>query len=409
MNSNSQPERILSLDVLRGFALMGILLMNIQLFAMPGAAYINPFAYGDMQGANLGVWLVSHTIADQKFMTLFSVLFGAGILVFSQNAQRKGQSAVSLHYQRNFWLLLFGIIHGYLLWPGDILFSYALCAFAVFLMRNKSVTTLFVCGLVMLSIASLLSLATGFSMAYMPPEAIESIGKSWKPDEMALSEEIAAYTGGFSTALKQRIEDTAFMQSYMLLNYFFWRAGGLMLIGMALFKSGFFALRLSSKQYGLIALLSLPIGWAIVIYGINVNMAHQFSIEYSMFIGSQFNYWGSLLVALGYACLIMIMVKQKMFIGLQTRLAMVGKTAFSNYIFHTLVCSAVFYWLGFMGQFSRVEQLVTVVAIYALQLVLTPIWLNHYRYGPLEWFWRSLTYRQFQPMKRTHGELATGH
>ena len=409
MKKSPQNERILSLDVLRGFALMGILLMNIQLFAMPGAAYINPYAFGDMQGVNLWVWMVTHVVADQKFMTLFSVLFGAGILVFSQNAENKGLSAVSLHYQRNFWLMLFGLLHGYLLWQGDILFSYALCAFAVFLLRNKSVTTLFVCGILMLSIASLLSLATGFSMPYMPPEAIESIGKSWTPDGLALSQEIAAYTGGFSTALEQRLEDTAFMQSYMLLNYFFWRAGGLMLIGMALYKCGFFALRLSGKQYALIAILSLPVGMGVVVYGVFINMEHEFSLEYSMFIGSQFNYWGSLLVALGYGSLIMMMVKQKVFVGLQTRLAMIGKTAFSNYIFHTLACSAIFYWFGFMGQFSRAEQLLTVVVIYAVQLVVTPIWLNHYSYGPLEWFWRSLTYRKFQPMKRVQGDLATGH
>ena len=406
MNDTTQ-SRIASLDVLRGFALMGILLMNIQLFAMPTAAYINPYAYGDMQGVNFVVWSFNHLFADQKFMTLFSVLFGAGILVFCQNAVKKGHSAASLHYQRNFWLMVFGLIHGYLLWHGDILFSYALCAFVVFLFRNQSVTTLVVSGLVMISIASLLSLATGFAIPYIPAEGIEGMTKSWKPTETAIQHEIAAYTGGFSTALAQRTNDTVFMQSYMFLNYFFWRAGGLMLIGMALFKAGFFALRFSVTQYACTALICATVGFAVTIYGVEANLKAQFSLEYSMFIGSQFNYWGSLLVSMAYACIIMIMVKQHVLMPLQKRLAMIGKTAFSNYIFHTLACSVLFYFAGYMGQFERAEQLLTVFIIYGLQLILTPLWLKHYQYGPLEWLWRSLTYRQFQPMKQT--QLASGY
>ena len=142
--NHTQPVRIAMLDVLRGFALLGILLMNIQSFSMPGAAYLNPYAYGDMEGANYWVWTLSHVLADQKFMGLFSMLFGVGVLVFCQRAEDKGHAAASLHYRRMGWLFLFGLAHGYLFWYGDILFSYALCGCLVFLMRRKSVKTLVV-------------------------------------------------------------------------------------------------------------------------------------------------------------------------------------------------------------------------------------------------------------------------
>ena len=121
-----QQERIQSLDVLRGFAILGILIMNVQSFAMPGAAYLNPMAYGDLTGPNKWVWILSHLFADQKFMTIFSILFGAGVVLFSESAEKKLGKSAGLHYRRTFWLLLIGLFHAHIIWYGDILVSYAL-------------------------------------------------------------------------------------------------------------------------------------------------------------------------------------------------------------------------------------------------------------------------------------------
>lgn len=118
-------ERIVSLDVLRGFAVLGILIMNIQSYAMPGAAYFNPMAYGDLTGLNKWVWILSHIFADQKFMTLFSILFGAGIVLMTGKVEARGQRSAGLHYRRTFWLFIIGMMHAYLLWHGDILVTYA--------------------------------------------------------------------------------------------------------------------------------------------------------------------------------------------------------------------------------------------------------------------------------------------
>jgi uncharacterized protein len=147
----SQPirpsQRIVALDALRGFAILGILIMNIQSFAMIEAAYFNPTAYGDLTGLNKWVWILSHMLADQKFMTIFSMLFGAGIILFTTRAEAKGRSALKLHYRRTFWLLVIGLLHAYLLWTGDILVPYALCALVVVLFRKWSPTMLAIVGL----------------------------------------------------------------------------------------------------------------------------------------------------------------------------------------------------------------------------------------------------------------------
>lgn len=134
-------ERIVSLDVLRGFAILGILIMNIQSFSMISAAYLNPTAYGDLTGLNRVVWTLSHLFADLKFISIFSMLFGAGIVLFARRLEAKGLRAGPVHYRRAIWLLLIGLAHGFLLWYGDILAIYGLVGLIVYLMWRRSPPT----------------------------------------------------------------------------------------------------------------------------------------------------------------------------------------------------------------------------------------------------------------------------
>ncbi|MDF2179478.1 DUF418 domain-containing protein [Aliiglaciecola sp. CAU 1673] len=388
----SLNQRLISLDVLRGIALLGILLMNIQSFAMPGAAYINPTAYGDLTGINLWVWSLSHIFADQKFMALFSMLFGVGVLVFTDNAKQKSTSVATLHYRRMGWLLLFGLIHGYLIWYGDILFCYALCGMLLYWVRNCRVRTLLLLAFVAAIIGSALNLLTGFAIAQLPPEALVEMNKSWLPSAAQLQQELDAYRGSYLEALAFRAEETLFMQTYVMLTMFIWRALAMMLLGMALYRLGFFSLRLSVRRYVVIATTTLLMGLALVLFGLSQHFQQDFALQYSMFTGTQFNYWGCFLMATGYAALIMAWVKAGGLCWFQSRLAAVGKTAFSNYILQSLLCTGLFYGLGLFGHLSRYEQLLVVQAIWLLQLVLAPIWLKHFQYGPLEWLWRGLTY-----------------
>jgi uncharacterized protein len=171
---------------------------------------------------------------------------------------------------------------------------------------------------------------------------------------------------------------------------------------MALFKAGFFHMGWQTKTYMRGIFIVLPFGLILVGLGLYNNIKRDFSLEYSMFIGSQYNYWGSILVAFGYACAVMLMAKTGFASRLQNRLAAIGKTAFSNYILHTVVFTSLFYGygLGLFGDVLRWQQLLLVIVMWMVQLWCSAIWLKYYRFGPLEWVWRSLTYARLQPMKR---------
>lgn len=392
-------ERLVAMDVMRGFALLGILMMNIQSFAMPGAAYLNPMAFGDFAGINQAVWVFSHLFADQKFMTLFSMLFGAGVLLFCEKASEKGVSAGRLHYKRNLWLLVFGLMHGYFFWYGDILFSYAMCGFIVYLFRNRSIKTLVSSALLLMLLSSLYSVWMGLSISHFPTDALRGMKEAWAPDEANIAKEIAAYLGGFTSALAYRAEETAFMQTYVFLTTFIWRATAMMLLGMALYKSGFFHLTWQKSSYQKLILITFPIGAGLVLTGLQQHFSHDFALQYSMFIGNQFNYWGSVLMGLSYAALIMLLVNGGRLQSFQARLAAIGKTAFSQYILQTLVFTTLFYGygLGLFAETARWQQCIMVLAMWLFQLWLAPSWLAKFRFGPLEWLWRSLTYGRLQP------------
>jgi uncharacterized protein len=399
----TQPtERIVSLDVLRGFAVLGILIMNIQSFSMIGAAYLNPTAYGNFEGANKWVWIVSHVLADMKFMTLFSILFGAGVVLFTERLKAKGIKSVALHYRRTLWLLVFGLAHAYLLWYGDILVAYAISGLWVVLFRKSKPKTLLIIGLVVFSIASVLYLLTGMSLPFMPEESKEGMLLGWLPGQEYINAEIAAYQCTWLEQMNQRIDGSIMMQTIVFFMQTGWRAGGLMLIGMALYKWGILSAKKSRRFYVKLGAICLFAGLVIVIFGMKTNFDNNFSMEYSFFIGSQFNYWGSLLVSLGYLSLVVIFVKSGIMPGLQRRVKAVGQMAFTNYLMQTIICTTIFYGHGFglYGKMERMEQIMLVFAIWIFQMILSPVWLKYFRFGPFEWLWRGLTYRNFQPIKK---------
>lgn len=397
----TQAERIDSLDVLRGFALLGILVMNIMSFSMPFSAYFNPSSFGDMTGANYWVWFFSHLLFDQKFMTIFSMLFGAGIILFTDRAKERGSSPAALHYRRTFWLLVLGAIHAYLLWYGDILVLYALCALIIYLFRRLSPKVLLSIGLTFVAVGSAISLLAGLTLSYWPAEIVAEMAKFWNPGPHGIQKELAAYTGSWSGQLPHRVSVSLPFHTAGFLKFGFWRVGGLMLAGMALYKWGVFSAKRARKTYLTMAACALP-GLALIYTGIRMNEARQWSMEYSFLLGAQFNYWGSLLMSTTYVGLLMLLCQSAGGGWLKSRLRAVGQMAFTNYLMHTLICITIFYGPGFglFGQVNRVGQIGVVFAVWAAQLIYSPLCLARFRFGPFEWLWRSLTYWQLQPMRR---------
>lgn len=400
--SSPTTDRIDSLDVLRGFAVLGILVMNIQTFSMPMAAYVNPTAWGSLSGIDGVVWYLSHLLTDQKMMGLFSMLFGAGIILFTERAAGHGKSAAAYHYRRNLWLLIFGAIHAYLLWYGDVLFLYAVCAFMLYPLRNMTPQKLMIVGVIFLSISSMVFLLSAVGVSTMSDEQIAAeIMPSWSPSAEQLATEIAAYQGGWTSQASARLPATLEMHGFVFFIWGIWRAAGMMLLGMALYKFGILSAKADDRVYWRLLAAGVLIGLPVIAHGIHWNVRNEWAVD-SLFIGSQFNYWASVLVSVGWMAGLVLILKKGALTWLTSRLAAVGRMAFSNYIMHTIICGYIFYGHG-LGLFSEVErsgQILIVIAIWILQLTISPIWLRHFRFGPLEWLWRSLTYWQAQPFKR---------
>ncbi len=387
-------DRIESLDVLRGFAVLGILVMNIQSFAMPGAAYLNPTAYGDLNGINFFTWLVSYLLVDQKFMSIFSMLFGAGICLFADRAEARSGRSAGLHYRRTFYLLVFGLVHAYFLWSGDILVAYALCGSVIFLFKNRSPRLLVVIGLVVFAVASVLSIGIGLTTEFIPEKDVADITATWAPDAVKIDAELLAYCSGWFTLQAQRTSDTLGMHTTVLPIEVFWQSAGIMLLGMALYRWHILSAARNDQFYCCLALIGFGVGVPIVAAGAWWNFAAGWNWERSMFLGSQFNYWGSLSMAFGYVGIVMLAVRREWFSALQMRLAAAGRMAFTDYIAQTLICTTIFYGHGFglFGRVDRWQQAIVVIAVWGLQLWWSPLLMRRFRYGPLEWSWRALTY-----------------
>ncbi len=395
-----QSARIDSIDVLRGFALLGILVMNIQLFAMPESAYFNPTAYGDLGGANLYVWLGSRLFADQKFMTIFSMLFGAGIVLMAGRAE-SSRNATRAHYRRMGWLALIGLAHAHLLWAGDILFLYAVCGMLVYPCRRLSPGPLLAAGTAAVAVGAAVYLA-GSVTSEWPDEALRQfINESWQPTQSVIDAELAAYRGGWFDQFPYRSATALAFETVIIVLWGGWRAGGLMLIGMALYKLGVFSAQRSPRFYGALIAVALLLAIPVEAYGVVLDFRYGWSV-WSFFQGEQFNYWPSIAVSLGYIGVVMLACRAAALRRITRPFAAVGQMALSNYLLQTVICTTIFYGhgLGLFGSVERVGQFGVVMGVSLVQLIWSPLWLRRFRFGPAEWAWRSLTYGVRQPLKR---------
>lgn len=410
----SSEERFASIDVLRGLALLGILSINIWGFALPSAVFSDPSAAGGWDAPNRAVWMICHLLGEQKMMSLFSMLFGAGLIVMAQRSEARGTALGGTYYRRIAWLLLFGLLHAYLLWVGDILVSYAICGAVLFPFRRLRPRTQIVLGiLVFLTqiplIASLglleerLRIVTGPDNDRGPAWAQEmrrSLEEGALPS-YEIDEEIAEHRQGYAAQFARRAWENVETETG---EFIFWagpRAGGLMLLGMGLMQLGIFTASRSSRFYLCLAAAGYALGFPLIAYGMYDNVQHHFDIFHQFLVSGHFNYIGSLFVALGHVGLVMLIFKAGRLAWLTVRLAAVGRMALSNYLMQTLVCTTLFEGWGFafFGRLTRVELFGVVASVWLLQLLVSPWWLGRFRFGPMEWLWRCLTYWRMYPLR----------
>ena len=424
-------ERISSVDLLRGFSLMGILVMNITDFALPTFDYalplttVKPVFNGPHWKINTIVWFLRWILAEGKMRALFSMLFGAGVILLTGRAAERGAGirAADIYTRRNMWLVLFGMLHCYLIWNGDILYFYGVAALMfLFPFRNlKPKTLLWTAGIVLLFNTLLVQVGQNVGAYYTQKEAAKAnialahhqtltegqiaALKGWqgfqdryRPSNKILYKNIAAHQHGWFSLTADAAD--AFQGETLGAYAGFGDWFGLMLIGMALYRKGFFSLRLSTRTYALTAIIGLGIAWPLTFWG----CWHAWRSGFDMFqtaLALNFPYdIARVSGALGNAAVFLLLMRAGFFKWIFARIAAVGQMALSNYILTSLIMKTIFVWGAWhwYGYVEYYKLYYAVAAMWIVNLIFSTLWLRTFRFGPLEWCWRSLTYWQRQPM-----------
>jgi len=391
LQSKSLNNRIHSLDLIRGFAVLGILIMNITNFSHVNVAYMNPTIGAGLEGYNQYFHAFNYIFADTRFMSIFSILFGAGVVLFTNNAVSKGKKAGVLHFKRMFWLLLFGIVHAYLIWEGDILVTYAICGCLIFLLRKKTIRALLIISIILFIVPLTFNLMTNYGLTM---DELESTFAFFHPSSEQINTEIKIMQGSFLEQMPIRLENAIEFQTFVFLIETFWRTTSLMLLGMILYRKGVLSADKSISYYNKMMLIGFGIGLIVSLMGLNQSYDSEWSGTYVMSIGANYKIVSGLFMAIGYIGLVIWCFKKGIFKKLQNRLQATGRMAFTNYIGMSIICTLIFngHGLGFYGTLDRLQQFLIVVAIWVLILIVSPLVLKKYRFGPLERLWRKLTY-----------------
>lgn len=421
-------NRIESLDVLRGAAILGILLINIVGFGLSTAGNFSNMLFSDLSSSNFIAYASVYVLFEGKMRAIFCMLFGAGILLFSINKKSVDPKRVMLlFYLRMAWLVLFGLLHAHLLlWTGDVLFFYGLFGMIVFLFRNSKPRYM----VMAVPFVALIWFVVGTffyhdvrekRFAFNSAVKIQEEGKQlsvsqqqsiadWKEIEKSMlpneseAQASAANMRGTYASVAAEVRPKAFKAET---NYLLIELGdniALMLLGMALLKWGFFTGKWTGRQYRFVMFIgyavSLPVAafelWYMATYTSSIPVIIQ-QMEQNPIP------WRALLypvqritMALAHCAALMLLIRSGYLSVFLKRLQAVGQMALTNYIVQTVVCSLFFfgYGLGFYNKLEIHQLYYVVTVVLVLQLIYSPIWLKHFRFGPVEWLWRSLTYKK---------------
>lgn len=405
-------DRIATLDIVRGVAVMGILAMNIVAFAMPMSAYVNPLAYGSHGDIDFASYAFSFVLIDGKMRGLFSFLFGASMLLVIDRAEAKGESAASVHYRRMLVLLLFGAIHFYLIWFGDILFGYAMIGMVAFLFRNKKPRTLIIIGIALVLLEFLMMAGMAAQARDLAPQAAAAgaspeVLRQWSemtawvriPTPAELNEQMGLILGPWSGVAQNQLTKHA-LDPIVFSIMFGPETLAYMLFGMAALKTGYLTGAWSDEQYRRAAIrgyaISLPfyllLLWLIFKSSFSVLALFTYSFAATVLIRP-------FMIAAVAALVILVTRKGG---WLTQRIAAAGRAAFTNYLGTSIIMTGVFYgWgLGYFGELSRAELWLVVIAMWVVMLAWSKPWLERFQYGPLEWLWRSLARGEAQRMRQ---------
>lgn len=426
----SQSERIVLIDSLRGIALLGILLMNIPYFGLPEPAFDNPLLMNEKGTINMQVWYFINMVPEGTMRAIFSILFGAGILLFVSRLEKRVEGMMAAEYfiRRQLWLVVFGLVNAFiLLWPGDILFQYGILGIIAFVFRRMPVKGLLiaaaVCLLLMTTRENLdmhrtqVKIKKGEAIAKIDTTKTkltdeqkdmlgEMTGIKEKSDTASLKKEmkknLAKSLGSYSKVYEY-VSNTSAKIEFGFTYYGLWDILLFMFLGLAFFKSGILTGDAKTSTYLLMTVIGLGLGIFLTYLRLQPLIDANFNFfVYLKKVHFQMYEISRTLRSLGLFGLIMLLYKSGWFNWLFKLMQPVGQMAFTNYLMQSFMSNLFFLGIGFgmMGKLERHEIYYVVFAIWLIEIIWSHIWLRFYRFGPLEWCWRSLTYWKLQPIKK---------
>lgn len=415
-------ERIEALDFVRGTALFGILLMNVVGFGLP-EAYTNPHNYGGYAGADLWAWVVTQVLFEGTQRALFSILFGAGVILLTGRLEAAGRTdAADIYFRRTLWLIGFGFVNAYLLlWYGDILFAYGVTALFIYSFRKLAPRALLIVGAAALIAGAAWNAADTFTLIDANRDAAQvrvaqargeqlsdaqfasldtamQANSAFEATRQTIRDDLAAMRGGYRAAFVHVASLNAYWQTWGVYRNFF-DVFGMMLIGMALFKLGVLTLERPTSLYAAMMIGGYGIGLVVNILEARHVIGHGFSAQ--AFSEANISYdLGRLTMTMGHLGALLLFVRSGALAGLRRAVAAVGRMALTSYLSQSLICSILFVGLRLYGELARHQLYYIVAAIWVFQLLASTLWLRHYRFGPAEWLWRWLTYGARPRMRR---------
>ena len=406
MGIASSGGRIVTIDAIRGFAVCGILVMNIVSMGMPVYAYVDPHYYGGATGWDWFAWAAAYVLVDGKLRALFTMLFGASLLLITDAAEDRTPGPIRTHYARIFWLFVFGMLHAWFVWYGDILVDYAIAGAIAFFARKWDKGAIGFAAFCLIGFSLAHSLIEYHDMQLLqrlatlphpPTDAVREWNKvlaQTLPFPGTVAHEVDLYRGGFADVFRMRAETmTAYQTLYLPISMP--ETLGFVLLGMLLYRLDFWSGGWSKPAYVrtvLAGAVTIPLYSPLV----SAIESHHFNPAF-LPLADVVTLLLRPFLALAYAAAIILAVQSGSARWLTARLTAAGRMAFSNYLGTSLIMTTIFYGYGFglFGQLHRAQLYCLVLGQWLLILGWSPFWLRYFRYGPFEWAWRSLSRGRF--------------
>jgi len=415
------PNRIQSIDVLRGIALLGLPTMNIIHFSMPQAAYMNPYVYQADAFMNHFIFSFLNLFADQKFMGLFTLLFGASLILLRDKNISNGADSSLIHYSRMFVLLLLGLFHFWFIWSGDILMFYAVIGIMLYPLAQLSPKALFWISGVFLALTLYCVHIPNITPQALGEDGFADVSEFYAPSDAFIESHGKLMLGTYSQTMSvhraeeelppesttQSEEELAqsFKAMWVFVSFglfIFCKMICMITLGMALYKTGVVQGNRTLSFYKTLAFIGISIGGIVTISGLVYNYQRAWDIQSFFSYGMLLKEFGSVLMTLGYVGLFIYLLQKGILSLAGQFIARVGQMALTNYLSQSIICALLFYGigLGLYGSVSRLELIPIIIGIWIVQIVFSVVWLNHFVQGPVEWLWRSTSSLKLQPLLR---------